>query len=317
MRLLLVPVAMVTALVGVLALGASTEIAQAKGAPVGISPDSGELGTVVEVWSESWPPDTEVRLYAAFTTSAAERYPGPSEYFGPIRTVRSDADGAWQTQLATDDIPGLPPPGEPGFLFFRADSDDLPAFLEGNATDFVVEHEGLRPAGSGEIRLSLGLASGGSLQTGVFGWRQADAPWFFSPYGVISFPWETTISRLKDGEWEIVAMTRAGSEPIGEGTYDLGGASLCFNPSCAEGTPIVQVHSAFRVTVENAQIVEANVVLGALRSDELPQQERVDPLVVTVPPSEDGRTALIAGASVLLAILIAGTVVLRYRRVAR
>ena len=136
--------------------------AAAKGAPVGISPDSGELGTVVQVWSESWLPDTEVRLYAAFTTSAAERYPGPSEYFGPIRTVRSDSDGVWQTQLATDDIPGLAPPGEPGFLFFRADSDDLPAFLEGNAIDFVVEHEGLRPAGSGEIRLSIALASGSS-----------------------------------------------------------------------------------------------------------------------------------------------------------
>ena len=125
------------------------------------------------------------------------------------------------------------------------------------------------------------------------------------------------IGNLADGEWEIVAMTRAGSEPVGEGTYDLGETPLCFNPSCAEGTPIVQVHSAFRVTVENAQIVEANVVLGALRSDELPQQERVDPLVVTVPSSEDGRTALIAGASVLLAILAAGTVLLRYRRVER
>ena len=293
--------------------------AAAKGAPVGISPDSGELGTVVEVWSESWPPDTEVRLYAAFTTSAAERYPGPSEYVGPIRIVRSDADGVWQTQLATDDIPGLAPPGEPGFLFFRADSDDLPAFLEGNATDFVVEHQGLRPPGSGEIRLSIALASGGSVPAGVFGWRRADAPWFFSPYGVIPVPFETTISSLADGEWEIVAMTRAGSEPIGEGTYDLGGASLCFNPSCAGGTPIVQVHSAFRVTIENAQIVEANVVLGTLRSDEPPAQQEpmVDPLVATVPPSEDGRTALIAGASVLLAILAAGTVLLRYRRVAR
>ena len=290
--------------------------AAAKGAPVGISPDSGELGTVVEVWSESWPPDTDVRLYAAFTTSAAERYPGPSEYFGPIRTVRSDADGYWQTQLATDDIPGLAPPGEPGFLFFRADSDDLPAFLEGNATDFVVEHQGLRPAGSGEIRLSIALASGGSVLTGVFGWRRAGAPWFSSPYGVIPVPFETTISRLADGEWEIVAMTRAGSEPIGEGTYDLGEASLCFNPSCAEGTPIVQVHSAFRVTIENAQIVEANVVVGTLRSDE-PQQERVDPLAVTAPPSEDGRTALIVGASVLLAVLVVGAAVVRYRRVAR
>ena len=293
--------------------------AAAKGAPVGISPDSGELGTVVVVWSEIWPPDTDVRLYAAFTTSAAERYPSPSEYFGPIRTVRSDADGFWQTQLATDDIPGLAPPGEPGFLFFRADSDDLPAFLEGNATDFVVEHEGLRPAGSGEIRLSLALASGSSLQTGVFGWRQADAPWFLSPYGMISYPWETSISRLKDGEWEIVAMTRAGSEPIGEGTYDLGEASLCFNPSCAEGTPIVQVHSAFRVTVENAQIVEANVVLGTLHDDGAAtgQETRIEPLVAIGPPNEDDNTSLIAGASALLAILFVGTVVLGRRRARR
>ena len=291
--------------------------AAAKGAPVGISPDSGELGTVVQVWSESWPPDTEVRLYAAFTTSAAERYPGPSEYFGPIRTVRSDSDGVWQTQLATDDIPGLAPPGEPGFLFFRADSDDLPAFLEGNAIDFVVEHEGLRPAGSGEIRLSIALASGDSVESAVFGWRHAGAPWFFSPYGMVPYPFETTITRLKDGEWEIVAMTSGGSEPIGEATYDLGEASLCFNPSCAEGTPIVQVHSAFRVTIENAQIVEANVVLGRLRSDGSPQQERVDPLVATAPPSEDGRTAFIAGASVLLAVLVVGTVVLGRRRARR
>ena len=132
---------------------------------------------------------------------------------------------------------------------------------------------------------------------------------------MIPFPFETIIGSLRDGEWEIVAMTRAGSEPIGEGTYDLGGASLCFNPSCAEGTPIVQVHSAFRVTIENARIVEANVVLGALRSDGSPQQERVDPLVATAPRSEDGRTALIiAGTLALLSILAAGAVVLRYRR---
>ena len=231
--------------------------------------------------------------------------------------MRSDSAGVWQTQLATDDIPGLAPPGEPGFLFFRADSDDLPAFLEGNAIDFVVEHEGLRPAGSGEIRLSIALASGDSVESAVFGWRHAGAPWFFSPYGMVPYPFETTITRLKDGEWEIVAMTSGGSEPIGEATYDLGEASLCFNPSCAEGTPIVQVHSAFRVTIENAQIVEANVVLGTLRSDGSPQQERVDPLVATAPPSEDGRTAFIAGASVLLAVLVAGTVVLGRRRARR
>ena len=133
---------------------------------------------------------------------------------------------------------------------------------------------------------------------------------------MIPIPFETTIGSLRDGEWEIVAMTRAGSEPIGEWTYDLGGVSLCFNPSCAAGTPIVQVHSAFRVTVENAQIVEANVVLGTLPSDGSPTQQEpsVDALVATAPLSEDGANSLIVGASVLLAVLVAGVAVLGYRR---
>ena len=72
-------------------------------------------------------------------------------------------------------------------------------------------------------------------------------------------------------------MTNGGHEPIGPNTVDVSGARLCLNPARGDA-PIVQVHSAFRVTIENAQIVEANVVLGTLRSDELPtQQERVDP----------------------------------------
>ena len=157
------------------------------------------------------------------------------------------------------------------------------------------------------------------MPAGAFGWRRADAPWFFSPYGVIPVPFETTIGSLNDGEWEIVAMTRAGSEPIGEGTYDLGEASLCFNPSCAEGTPIVQVHSALRVTIENAQIVEANVVLGTLHDDGAGtgQEPRIDPLVAISPPSEDDNTSLIVGASALLAILFVGTVILGQRRARR
>lgn len=286
-------------LVGFACAGLSGGHTQAKGGAVGVEPDSGELGTAIELWSTDWVPDSDVRLYAAFSTNQDDGYSGPAQFVGPIATVRSDENGDWRAALSTDEIPNLPPPTEPGYLFFRADSDGLPLYLEnGNVTDFVVEQDGRRPAGSGEIRLSISLASGASVPAAVFGWRRAGSPWFFSPYSVIPVPFDVTLPSLGDGDWEIVAMTGAGSEPIGEGTYDLGTASLCFNPSCASDTPIVDVHRARRVTISDAQVVDVELQLG---QDGDPN---VQPPPVPAEGSDSWDTAgLIAGATLLLALL--------------
>ena len=316
MRSLLLAAVLAMAVIGALGLSVSEEVAYAKGTAIGFTPDAGPAHEEVMVSGGSWPENTEVRLFAAFSPTMEGSYPHADEFVGPFEVVRSDIEGRWEALITPDTVAGLDLPGEPGYLIVRAESDDLPLYLEGaNSNHFVLTVDGQRPVGSGEIEVSLFMAEGEYADLALWGWRRAGGSQFTTPYGLVPVPFEPTIASLRDGEYEIVAVTNGGHEPIGPNTVDVSGARLCLNPACGDA-PIVQVHSAFRVTVEDAQVVEANVVLGTLRSNGSPtrQEPKVDPLVATVPPSEDGRTALIAGASVLLAILAAGTAVLRHRR---
>ncbi|MEX0785149.1 MAG: hypothetical protein WD939_00790 [Dehalococcoidia bacterium] len=282
----------------VIATSVATRSAKAKGSALGVEPDSGELGTQVELWSTDWEPNVEVRLYAAFATSIESSYPARSGLIGPFATVTSDVEGVWRTEVEIGSLAALERRDQPGYVVFRAESDGSPDELNEASTHFVLEHQGRRPAGSGEIRLSISLASGASVPAAVFGWRKAGEPWFFSPYSVIPIPFDVTIPSLSDGDWEIVALTGAGSEPIGDATYDLGTAALCFNPSCASDTPQVEVHRARRVTISDAEVVDVDLQLGN------EGESGVQPPPVPTEGDEAWDTAgLIAGATLLLALL--------------
>ena len=317
MRSLLFAAVLTMAVIGALGLSVSEKAAYAKGTAIGFTPDAGPAHEEVMVSGGSWPENTEVRLFAAFSPTMEGSYPHADEFVGPFEVVRSDIEGRWEALITPDTIAGLDLPGEPGYLIVRAESDDLPLYLEGaNSNHFVLTVDGQRPVGSGEIEVSLFMAEGEYADLALWGWRRAGGSQFTTPYGLVPVPFEPTIASLRDGEYEIVAVTNGGHEPIGPNTVDVSGARLCLNPACGDA-PIVQVHSAFRVTVENAEIVEAHIVLGQLPDQTASQPEpRVDPLVATAPPSEDGRTALIAGASVLLAVLVVGATAVGFRRAA-
>ena len=288
----------------------------AKGSALAFTPESGSADQVVSVWSQGWIENAEVRLFAGFATSQLTAYSAELEYVGPFDVLRSDGEGSWETTFSPDSIPGLEIPAEPGYLVVRADSDELPPYMESsNTRTFIVTSNGQRPSGSGEIDVSLS-AKGLSADLGLFGWRRVGAADFTSIYGLVPIPFEPTICCLGDGEYEIVAVTDGGHEPIGPNTVDVTGARLCLNPSCHPSAPIIQVHSAFRVTVDNAEIVEANVVLGRLPDEmTLRQEPEIDALAMSAPP-DDGRAELIAGASVLLAVLVVGVAAVAYRRTA-
>ena len=318
MKYLIPPVGFALAMLVTLVSVAFNSGVLAKGSALAFTPESGSADQVVSVWSQGWIENAEVRLFAGFATSQLTAYSAELEYVGPFDVLRSDGEGSWETTFSPDSIPGLEIPAEPGYLVVRADSDELPPYMESsNTRTFIVTSNGQRPPGSGAIEVTFAMAEGELADLAVWGHRRVGGTHFTSSYGLIPVSFEPTISSVGDGEYEIVAVTNGGHEPIGPNTVDVTGARLCLNPSCHPSAPIIQVHSAFRVTVDNAEIVEANVVLGRLPDEmALRQEPEIDALAMSAPP-DDGRAELIAGASVLLAVLVAGTVVLGHRRAGR
>ena len=316
MKYLIPPVVFALAMLVTLVSVAFNSGVLAKGSALAFTPESGSADQVVSVWSQGWIENAEVRLFAGFATTQQEAYSRTLNYVGPFDVLRSDEEGHWETTFSADSIPGLEIPAEPGYLIVRADSDELPSYLQSfNTRTFIVTVNGQRPVGAGAIDVSLGMAEGEYADLGLWGWRRAGGGDFHTPYGLVPIPFEPTISSLGDGEFEIVAVTNGGHEPIGTNTVDVTGARLCLNPSCHPSAPIIEVHSAYRVTVQNAEIVEANIALGSL-ADALapPQEPAIDALVTSAPPSDSGRAALIAGASALLAVLVVGAAAVGYRR---
>ena len=313
MRYLLLPYVVALALFVTLAPGASSDVALAKGSALAFTPESGSAEQEVSVWSQGWIENAEVRLFAGFATSQLTAYSAALEYVGPFEVLRSDEEGHWETTFRPDSIRGLELQDEPGFLIVRADSDDLPLYMRNsNARTFIVTANGQRPSGSGQINVSLSFAPGYDADLSLWGWRRAGAGDFTTPYGLVPIPFEPTICCLSDGEYEITAITTGLHEPVGPGAVNVGVARLCLNADCTAGS--AAVHSAFRVTVENAEIVEAKVVLGRLPDQTAPQQEpEIDALAMSAPP-DGGRAGLIAGASVLLSVLVVGAAAAAYRR---
>ena len=290
--------------------------AAAKGGAVAILPDSGELGTQVELWSTDWIRNAEVRLYAAFSSSLHDGYTGSAQYVGPVATVRSNDDGDWEAQLSTDALAGLLVPNEPGFLYFRADSDDLPSYLENaNTTHFVVEWEDQRPEGSGEILVSISSTEEPFDENSPllvwFGWRQAGRGSFQSPYAVVPVPFTVTLDGKADGEWEVTVLAPDGYEVVGnDGPLDTVRAAYCGYKLCA-----TQDLSIRRVTVMNAGKVEARFILQPIEEGDV----AAGGSAASTHQEGGGATAndtagLIVAASVLLTLLIAGGYMLTRRR---
>ena len=316
MQYLTLPFVVALALLVTLVPGASPNAVLAKGPALAFTPESGSAEQEVSVRSQGWIENVEVRLFAGFATTQQEAFSATLDYVGPFEVLRSDNEGHWETTFSPASIPGLELAVEPGFLIVRADSDELPSYLQSfNARTFIVTAKGQRPAGSGAIDVSLDMAEGEHAELGLWGWRRAGEGNFTTSYGLVPVSFEPTISSVGDGEYEIVVVTDGGHEPIGPNTVDVTGARLCLNPSCHPSAPIIQVHSAFRVTVENAEIVEANIVLGLLSDRTAPRQEpAVEALVTNASPDDNGHASLIFGAGVLLALLVVGAAAVGYRR---
>jgi len=290
-----------------LASSYSRSAVEAKGAAVGIEPASGEAGTPLELFSEDWLPGTEVRIFSAFAISMDSGYDGAVDFTGPLATIRSDSDGDWSISLQAD-IDGSERQAQtPGFLFFRAESDNLPTYLENAITSyFVLTVDGRRPQGAGEINISLTNGQGASAMYGFFGWREAGEPFFFSPYSIVPVPFDTTIAGLADGDWEITAIGADAVEPAGENVFDISTTLLCLNPSCAAGTPAFEVHRAVRVTIRDGSVVAANVKFAPLAYEDSNGADEGAAAQSSASPGGDvssGKIGLIVGATVVLTLL--------------
>ncbi len=309
-------IAVVAFMLALAAVGSLTVRRVAADPPlIGISSAFGPIGTVIEVSHLSWTVDTEIRLYAAFSTDQHAGYTGSEEFIGPIAVTRSNAEGQWTASIDTASISGLEVGGQPGYIFIRAEGDMPPYMQSFQVQHFIVTYDGQRPPGSGAIEVAFAMAEGELADLAVWGHRRVGGTHFTSSYGLVPVSFEPTIPSVGDGEFEIVAVTNGGHEPIGPNTVDVTGARLCLNPSCHPSAPIIEVHSAFRVTVQNAEIVEANIALGSLPDPVAPAQEAaIDALATNAPPSDNGRAGLIAGASALLAVLVVGAAAVGYRR---
>ena len=316
MRAILLSAAVVLALAGALMPGASENVAHAKGSPIWFTPDAGSAHEEVLVSGGMWLENTEVRLFAAFSPVMEASYPRADEFVGPFEVVTSDEEGRWEALITPGAIVGLGLPGKPGYLIVRAESDDLPLYLEGASNHFVLTVDGQRPAGSGKIEISITFESEQPrARSGGIGWRRVGSDSFHSPYiGGISLSGTLTTPMLSDGDFEVALSIPGDLEiPLGE-RVRLTSALMCDG---LEGNPCYRANRLFvlNVSVVNAQIARVDVVLRPVAKVQ-PAGHQIDPLLVTA-PAGDGRAAVITGASVLVAILFVGTVILGQRRARR
>ncbi len=314
MRSLLVASVLASAVMGVLVLGVSEEIAYAKGTAIGFMPDAGPAHEEVMVSGGSWPENTEVRLFVAFSPIMEGSYPPADEFVGPFEVVRSDTEGRWEALITPDTIVGLGLPGEPGYLIVRAESDDLPLYLEGaNSNHFVLTVDGQRPAGSGKVEISITFESEPEFaRYGGYSVRRAGGDHFQAPNSVgISLPsnGRTLSIPLPDGDFE-VALSIGGNLEVSPGPNikQVSGETLCFEDLCVKTERLF----VLSVTVANAEVVRADFVLRPTATVQ-PEEITINALVAS-PSPDDGRGGLIIGTLALGVVLIVGAFAVVYRR---
>ncbi len=112
---------LLTATLTVAAFARAQQGAAKDGSSVTVTPDAGELGTTVQLGSDYWTPNAEVKIYAGFSpplyvyqglvpTSLVE----PAQLWGPIAVTRSDAAntryGSWRVRIRIDSTAQMPIP---------------------------------------------------------------------------------------------------------------------------------------------------------------------------------------------------------------
>ena len=255
------------AVLGTVAALAVGQQADGKGQAVLVEPAIGDVGTTVELSSKDWPANTPVEILAGFSLDQSAVYSGKFEFVGRVGESRSDEDGEWSIEVALGDIDGLSLGEDPGFVFFKATSDNLPGYIElANVTDFALEVDGQRPSGSGEINTRVSVAAGAARQEphGFVGWRRAGQGEFRIWRGILPFPYEVTFDRLADGEWEIAIVPPNGFSVVDDGEIEIVEAKLCSAPGCeVKRKPIV---------IKKVQITNASVesVFFTVREDDEP-----------------------------------------------
>ena len=250
-----------------LASSADSGTAVAGGFAFELSPNAGELGATVQLTSDQWTPGDFVSIYAAFSPSLTEQ-PSDDAFVGPLASTTSDSSGAWSVpvQIANTDL--LLIPDEPGFLFFRVRSPIPSSQVRRSPVPFALISEGRRPAGAGEIRLSISLAPGVPQDSRLLTWSYGGLGGT-APFRVISapgwpagplLPFTTTISFLPDGDWAVTALTDGGLVPVGDGPVRVVKAPVCSTYPCPDGPqPSYVVRT---VTIRDANVVDLSLVLG-------------------------------------------------------
>ena len=227
----------------------------ASAASVMIEPSEGQLSTSVELSSQNWAPNTEVRILAA--PSFSWYTPADTAFVGPVAVTEADSTGRWSVQLRIESIGPFVLPNDPGFAFYRAQSDSQsPAEASLATVGFSVIVDGVRPNGSGGFNIDV---SGGEPGELVFvGWRSIGEEQFFSSYGPVALPFTTTVGGIPDGEYEAGVAAQGPLPPSKDDGLRLEDAPVCFGAVCfPDQTLLVK-----GVTVSNGEFSEVEIVIG-------------------------------------------------------
>lgn len=248
-------VALALAVLTILAVG-SAEAGEASF--IAVSPLSGPPGTTVEVTAGSWLPIADVAISAGYTDDI--HFGDPVVFGDVIATTRSDEDGKWtaQVELGTD----LPVPERPGFIQFRAVSDNLPEYYEGyNTATFALIVDGQRPNGAGGMHVSVSRAPGADTRLVFLSYRRVGSQaGFINRIGIppLSLPAEVTFRLLPDGDYEVAAEGSLGRLPVGPGVTDVV-ADACGDPGC-EG--LDRHYRVQVVSIRNGEVADVHVAFG-------------------------------------------------------
>ncbi len=282
----------------VLLVSSPAQQANADPGPIVVTPDEGEMGTVVHLEQEGWEAGTPINLYVYFA-EAGTRLPGsPFRYILPALRLDAGEDGGWSADIQTAEIRDLlhHDRTKSGFVSFRATSADLPRDEQApNVASFVVIADGVRPDGSGSIQISVqGDLEPSEEPEASLSFRQVGDP-FFSYREAVAIPAEGISWGARNGDWEIGLRLPENLGVARSHSVRQLEAPVC-SLRCFEASLFVQ-----RVSVQDAGTSDITFVV----------KERP---IYTGSVEDSGRVALIAGASALLAILSAGAVGLGYRR---